>query len=216
MQLLSGLVFCCVAVAAAQDQGTARTLTLRSPQLEVLLDRDAGLPYEYRLLSNQAVIRGAEPGHAVTATVFHAQPYSFQQVMVKPRSAKTTATGADFYFTAEQDRQPAASFTLRYELQGAAVFVSLEDVQEMPGFQLIDVGTPDLASVREEDGGGWLGARGNRRQPDPTVSSQARPFATQSLLVRRGGYFAGGDDRYIQSPLPSGSDGFYGCHRACG
>ena len=51
---------------------------------------------------------------------------------------------------------PAASFRLRYELQGPTVFVSLEDVQEKPGFQLIDVATPDLATVRQEDGGGWL------------------------------------------------------------
>jgi hypothetical protein len=144
------------AAGAAQGQAPARTVTLRSPQLEVLLDRGAGLPYEYRLLSSQAVIHGAEPGHAVTATVFRAQPHQFQNLTLQPRNVQATAARADFLFAAQQDGQPAASFTLRYELRGAAVLVSLENIRELPGFELIDVGTPDLASVREEDGGGWL------------------------------------------------------------
>jgi Endo-alpha-N-acetylgalactosaminidase len=156
MRLRSGLFLCWIAAAAAQGPAPARTATLRSPQLEVLLDRDAGLPYEYRLLSNQAVIHGAEPGHGITATVFRAQPHEFRAAGLKPRGARATATRADFFFTAQWDGRPATSFTLRYELGGAAVFVSLEDIEEKPGFQLIDVGTPDLATVREEDGGGWL------------------------------------------------------------
>ena len=155
MKLLSGLLLCWAA-AAVQDQAPTHTLILRSPQLEVVIDRDRGLPSEYRLLSNHAVIHGEEAGHDVTATVFRAQPYKFQNETVTPQSVKATETRADFLFSVQQDGQPAASFTLRYDLQGAAVFVSLEDVQEKPGFQLIDVGTPDLATVREEDGGGWL------------------------------------------------------------
>src|SRR5580700_1078855 len=99
MQLLSRLFLCSVAAAAAQDQGPAHKLTLRSPQLEIQLDQDSGLPSEYRLLPNRAVIHGAEAGHAITATVFHTQPHKFEKVTVKPRSAKTTATRADFLFT---------------------------------------------------------------------------------------------------------------------
>lgn len=156
MQLLSRLFLCCAAVASVRGQTPAHTLTLRSPQLEVLFDRDDGLPYEYRLLANHAVIHGEEAGHAIAATVFDAQPHKFQKVTVKPRNAKTTATHADFCFAAQMDGRLAASFTVRYDLRGAAVFVSLEDIEEMPGFQLIDVSTPDLATVREEDGGGWL------------------------------------------------------------
>jgi Endo-alpha-N-acetylgalactosaminidase len=143
-------LFLCGMAAAAQP------VTLRSPQLQVLLDRVTALPSDYRLLPGGGVIHGAEPSRAVTATVFRVAPYGFQQVSVKPRHVAATATRADFFFTAEQDGAAAASFTLRYELQGAAVFVSVEAIEEKPGFQLIDVGTPDLASVREEDGGGWL------------------------------------------------------------
>ncbi len=156
LRIFNGVLLCCFLADAAQTQEPAHVATLRSPQLEVLLDRDTGLPSEYRLLAANAVIHGAEAGHAVTATVFEAQPHRFQQVTVKPQSVRASAARTDFLFTAQQDGHPAASFTLRYELKGAAVFVSLEDVKEQPGFEFIDVGTPDLATVREEDGGGWL------------------------------------------------------------
>ena len=49
-----------------------------------------------------------------------------------------------------------ASFLLRYELNGAELLVSLEAVLEEQGFELIEVGLPELASVREDDGGAWL------------------------------------------------------------
>jgi len=151
-----GLWLCWVAGLAAGRQAPADPVVLRSPQLEVILDRVDGLPYEFRLLSNQAVIHGEEAGRAITATLFRAQAHQFNQVTVKPRAVKATRTRAEFLFTAQQSGETAATFTLRYDLQGPTVYVSLEDVVEKPGFQLIDVGTPDLATVREEDGGGWL------------------------------------------------------------
>ena len=149
MVKLVALLLCGLAAAAAQP------VTLRSPLLEIQLNRDTGLPSEYRLPEG-AVIHGAEPLRSVSATVFRVSPYGFQPVKVKPQRAQVSATRADFFFTAQYEAAAAASFTLRYELQGAAVFVSLEAIDEKPGFQLIDVGTPDLATVRQEDGGGWL------------------------------------------------------------
>src|SRR5262249_42103241 len=80
-----------------------------------------------------------------------AEPHGFDRIAVRPRSAEASDARAGFHFSL-----PAASFILRYELKDAALFVSLEQVDEKPGFQLIDVATPDLASVREEDGPAWL------------------------------------------------------------
>jgi hypothetical protein len=150
MRSCIGILLCWAACAAAQP------VILRSPQLEVTLERETGLPAQFRLVSGGAVIHGAEPGHAVTATLFQAEGHQFQTVTLQPRSVKPAATRADFAFQAASGGHPAASFTLRYELRGAAVFVSVEDIREQPGYELIDVGTPDLASVREEDGGAWL------------------------------------------------------------
>jgi hypothetical protein len=153
MRLLPTLL---VIAACAWAQGPAGNVSLHSSQLEIGLDRQSGLPEQYRLVSNQAVIHGAVKGQSVTATIYRRQPHQFTNVAVKPRDVKSTATQCIFSYSAQFDGQAAASFTLRYELQGAAMFVSLEDIVENPGFQLIDVATPDLATVYEEDGAAWL------------------------------------------------------------
>ncbi|HKE23584.1 MAG TPA: endo-alpha-N-acetylgalactosaminidase family protein [Bryobacteraceae bacterium] len=146
------ILFSCWAGAAAPEH----PVVLRSAQLEIVLDRDLGLPYEYRLLPGGAIIHGENNGREITVTTFRRERYKFLQTHLRPERARASATRADFQFNAAMDGQTAAAFTLRYELRGPALYVSLEAVEERPGFELIDVGTPDLASVREEDGGGWL------------------------------------------------------------
>jgi hypothetical protein len=126
-------------------------LVLKSPRLQVVLDRDRGLPFEYQLLPEKTSIHGEDAGREITVTVFRSKPHSFNKVTARPESAKVTATRADFKFNGA-----GASFVLRYELNASTVHVSLEDVQEKPGFQLIEVGMPNLATVREEDGPAWL------------------------------------------------------------
>ena len=133
----------------------AHVVTLKSPQVEVRLDADRGLPYRY-VLSNRSFIRGEDSGRDISATVCRLQPRSFDKITLRPKKTLITATRADFDFVAEDAGQEAVTFTLRYELKGPTVFVSLESVVEHPGFQLIDVAMPVLASVREEDGRAWL------------------------------------------------------------
>jgi hypothetical protein len=145
-----------VSLAAPPRVAPAHPVVLKSPQLEVILDGEQGLPYEYRLIANKALIHGEDSGREITATVFRSEPHSFEKAAIRPRSVKATGTRADFLFDAQQKGQTAASFTLRYDLKDATVYVSLEGVEEKPGFQLIDVATPDLATVREEDGPAWL------------------------------------------------------------
>jgi hypothetical protein len=158
-------VFCLLpfwpAAASPSRPAPAQPVVLKSSELQVTLDRMQALPYEYRLLAGQAVIHGEDSGRDITATVFRKEPYQFAKISVRPRTAQSTSRSADFLFTAQLEGQDAASFTLRYELEGPTLFVSLENVSEKPGFQLIDVSTPDLATIREEDGGGWL-AHGDR------------------------------------------------------
>ncbi len=153
MTKLLGVLLFSLAISRAES---SREIALRSKQLEVKLDQAAGLPSEYRLLPSGAVLHGTEPEHPIRATVFRASPYAFRVTPVQPDRVNATETRADFMFSIVLDGHPAASFTLRYELHGASLFVSLENVEEKPGFELIDVGTDDLATVREEDGGGWL------------------------------------------------------------
>jgi len=144
-----------VATLLAAAAFAANPVELKSSQLEVTFDPLKGLPTEYRLQSNKATIRGAISSE-VTATIFRADPRRYTNFAIRPEVIRSTKTRADFQFSVREKGAPMASFMLRYELSGAEVLVSLEAVIEESGFELIDVGLPDLASVREEDGNAWL------------------------------------------------------------
>ena len=149
-------IFVCVFLAAvAFAAKPAQPVVLKSSQLEVTFDPLKGLPVDYRLSSNKATLRGGA-GSEVTVTIFRASPRRYTNFAVRPEVIRSNKTRADFQFTVREKGAPMASFLLRYELTGAELLVSLEAVLEEQGFELIDVGLPELASVREEDGGAWL------------------------------------------------------------
>jgi hypothetical protein len=151
MKTFLSILLAAVAFAAKP----AQPVSLKSSQLEVTFDPLKGLPTEYRLNSNKATIRGAGSSE-VTVTIFRAEPRRFTNYAVRPEVIRATKTRADFQFTVREKGAPMASFMIRYELNGAEVLVSLEAVLEEQGFELLDVGLPELASVREDDGGAWL------------------------------------------------------------
>lgn len=131
-------------------------VVLRSGRLELVLDRDDGLPFEYRMRQNNARIHGEDAGRSIVVTLFRRTPRAFDKLSVKPESVEAQAARADFHFDVRDGGEPAVAFLLRYAVDGSTLWASLEDVKEMPGFELIDVAMPDLATVREEDGPGWL------------------------------------------------------------
>ncbi len=149
------ILVCMFLAAIAFAAKPAQIVALKSSQLEVTFDPLKGLPVEYRLSSNKATIRGAVSSE-VTATMYRASSHGYTNFAIRPEVIRSSKTRADFQFTVREKGVSMASFMLRYELNGAEVLVSLEAVLEEQGFELIDVGLPDLASVREEDGGAWL------------------------------------------------------------
>jgi hypothetical protein len=151
MKILVCMFLAGVAFAAKPVQ----VVSLKSSQLEMTFDPLKGLPTEYRLSSNKATIRGAVNSD-VTVTIYRAASHGYTNFAVRPEVIRASKTRADFQFTVREKGASMASFMLRYELNAAEVLVSLEAVLEEQGFELIDVGLPDLASVREDDGGAWL------------------------------------------------------------
>jgi hypothetical protein len=151
MKAFFSILLAAVAFAAKP----AQPVGLKSSQLEVSFDSLKGLPVEYRLNSNKATIRGAGSSE-VTVTIFRANPRRYTNYAVRSEVIRATKTRADFQFTVREKGAPMASFMLRYELNGAELLVSLEAVLEEQGFELVDVALPELASVREDDGGAWL------------------------------------------------------------
>src|SRR5437879_4634310 len=63
---------------------------LRSSEMEVVLDRDDGVPFEFRLLANGATLRGEDFGKKVSATACRKTPWKFLELETSPTSIKTT------------------------------------------------------------------------------------------------------------------------------
>lgn len=135
----------------------ARPVTIRSASLELVLDSDDGLPYEYRLLKSVKTFKGEAFGEALMATVHRREPRGFVSVRVSPQTHKTSATRVDFILRAMYaPNTPAADVTLRYALEGSTVRVTLEDVREYEGFEFISLSMPSLVSVGEGTEDAWL------------------------------------------------------------
>lgn len=134
----------------------ANKLTLKSRSLEVVLDGTDGLPHEFRLLAQKTRFCGGQSGEPMTARICDKAQWKLIPVPLRVESARNSAAQANFHFTAKVDGKPAASFTIRYLLQDATVTITMYDVQERMGFELIEVAMPSLVTVREEDGAAWL------------------------------------------------------------
>lgn len=131
-------------------------VVLKSSEMEMVLDRKDGLPYEYHLTSLSTHIRGEELGEPMSATICRLQPLDVATVSVKASSVRTSLLEATFNFSVQYEGKMAATFAIRYTLDGGTVRMSMLDVEEADGYELLEVAAPRIATVREEDGGAWL------------------------------------------------------------
>ena len=160
------LLACAAERALASDfsQGAGRSapdkpIVLKTADLELVLDPEHGLPYEYRLPKLQTRFRGDVTGHPMVATVCDKANWKFVPISLEAEPSRTNQPGsstADFTFHVKVEDRPAADFTVRYRVMDGSVFVGMYDVREHDGFELIDVAMPALVSVAEEDGEAWL------------------------------------------------------------
>lgn len=129
---------------------------LHSSEMEVVFDRNDGMPFTFHLSANGAILRGEDFGKKVSATICQKTPWKFLDLETSLKDFKATPNTVDFHFEAANATTRAVSFILRYELDKATITVKLDDVKEFPGNELISVNLPRLVTVREEDPEAWL------------------------------------------------------------
>jgi len=139
----------------------AHPLVLRSDQLEIMFDADDGLPYEYRWIANGARMRGEDFGLKMTATVCEREAWRFFAALIDATPSQHTAEGAAqnqaiFACQVKDGGKQCAAFRISYVLSGATLQVTMEEVTEEHGYELIEVAMPRLVTVREKDGPAWL------------------------------------------------------------
>ena len=131
-----------------------RGITLKTDLLTVLLDDADGLPFRYEF--NGTSIYGEDIGRPVTAVLCCMHPRAYSTIPLKVASTKRSGRSVVFTYEVSSQGSPAAVFSLRYSIEGAALTVTMEDIVEHPGFELIEVALPNLATVRESDPAAWM------------------------------------------------------------
>ena len=151
----------------AEPTGTrsapAHPVVLESDELEVTLDGDDGLPYEYKWQANGARLRGENFGLKISATICDRAAWRFFNASLDCALSHglyaaegAVASAGIFDFRAKDGAKDCATFQISYELQDASLRISMLDVKELNGYELIDVAMPRLVTVREQDGPAWL------------------------------------------------------------
>src|ERR1700735_292817 len=93
----------------------ANPVRLRSSEMEVVLDRNDGVPFAFHVLANGATLRGEDFGKKISVTVCQKIPWKFLELETSLTDTKTTPSRVDFHFEANSGDTRAAAFTLRYE-----------------------------------------------------------------------------------------------------
>jgi hypothetical protein len=132
----------------------ADPLVLRNNDVEVAFDRKHGLPYSYRYRDQR--LWGEGEGKAIEVILCRLEPRSYRTVTLESSQIHTTRNTVQFVFNATFEGLPAANFRLRYALDAATLTLTMEEVNEQHGFELIEAALPQLVVVREEDGPAWM------------------------------------------------------------
>src|SRR5437764_9610805 len=129
---------------------------LKSADLHVVLDPRDGLPFEYRFVRIGQRMHGEDLGKPIAVTFCRKSDWSFNTVSSVVATQNVSSSSADFVFHTAEGVRSAVAFAVRYAIEGLTVNITLRDVRESEGYELIEVALPRLATVREEDGPAWL------------------------------------------------------------
>ena len=145
--------------ADSAASGNARHLPgnpilLKSRLLTVTFDSADGLPFCYEFAGSR--VWGEDVGKPVTAVLCQTRPRVYSTVPLQVAGVKRTDTSVVFTYEVASNHSLSARFSVRYAIEGASLIVTMEDVVEQPGFELIEVALPNLVTVREKDQSAWL------------------------------------------------------------
>src|SRR5215475_10168449 len=133
-----------------------KPVRLKSSQLEVVLDGRDGLPYEYLLQRSGVRMRGEDFGRSIRALICDRESWQFPAVPIVASSVNASQHQAEFRFDVPHGGKTAARVFLQYRIEDATLHIRLQQVQEFPGYELLQLELPCLVTVREEDENSWL------------------------------------------------------------
>ena len=127
---------------------------LSSKSLTVTLDGADGLPYGYEY--GGGTIWGEDSGAPIEAILCCMEPRSYKTVPLKVTLLERDERSVVCTFDVPWEQQVGAQFAIRYAIDEGSLVITLEGVVEHPGFELIELALPNLATVREDDREAWM------------------------------------------------------------
>jgi len=176
---LIGIIFWAgICVAKAQQNNSGNPTALESSMLNITFDSRDGLPVRYDLPKLKGQFSGKEVGRTIKVVVrksLSQSRISFLPVTNKTGNGEIFIPGktdtvivplmkkkilvkniADISYDGYLDNLRVVAFTIRYVIKDQTVFVTLEDVIEQNGYELVEIQTSSLVSLIETDGAAWL------------------------------------------------------------
>jgi len=150
-----------------------KPVVLKSDTLSVTIDAADGLPYAYDFAGE--TLWGEDTGAPATAILCRLHPREYRTLPLKVTIVQQHKRTASIVFDLPWDAQPAARLSLSYSLDNATLDITLQDVVEHPGFELIEVSLPNLATVRAGEPAAWV-AQGRNGGSFVRVAS-AKPYS---------------------------------------
>lgn len=128
---------------------------LKNNALNVVFNTSSGLPVEYRM-GKDVFFPGATANDHMMARICQLMPRSYRNVPVRLIRFEQGMSELCFQFAVFLEDRVAANFQIRYLLHGKALTVTLEEVEECEGHELIEVVVPTLVSLKDHAGTEWM------------------------------------------------------------
>jgi len=174
---LLGLICCPGIINADSKKNMYENVTsLKSSLIGITFDNADGLPLWYDLISLKAQFKGKGQSIKIVVksvlkktdaniTLNRNKTGQGEIYVVSKRDTIITPllkridilkNQADVCYEGYLDNLKIVSFTIRYTVKDQAVYITMEDVIEQKGYELIEIQTNSLVSVYQTDGVAWL------------------------------------------------------------
>lgn len=139
----------------ARREAPANPLVLSNAEVQVILDATTGLPRAFKTASG-AQIAGMPWEAGIVVAVHRLDPRASIAREVAPREVSTRSDRAALRFAVEWSGVLVAEFQLVYMLSGSCLSITLEEIVESAGFEMVQVELPALVSITDSDKTSWI------------------------------------------------------------
>lgn len=143
----------------------AKNVTLNTKLVGITFDRKDGLPVKYELPALKESFKGKEKGQTIKISVKKAFDknrsgisLARKDTLIIPRLKKIDISGnqADVHYEGYSGGLKIVAFTIRYAVNDLAVSVTMENVSEQNGYELVEINIGSLVTISQSDGPAWF------------------------------------------------------------